>query len=153
MTTERRELIIEGSLDGDTWFAYEFPFKPGPPGRVPLWATPHQPRLDWQMWFAALRHPDATPWMWEFVFALLESRRPVLRLIDDPFGGKRPRFLRILSRTYRFTESAERREDGRWWQVGPAQIWLEPVRLRTPKVSHGPLTLDGRNTRPERDGD
>ena len=61
MTTERRELVIEGSMDGGTWREYAFPFKPGDVDRVPGWATPHQPRLDWQMWFAALTVPQRAP--------------------------------------------------------------------------------------------
>ena len=54
MTKDRREIVIEGSRDGVEWSAYEFKWKPGDPDRVPGWCAPHQPRLDWQMWFAAL---------------------------------------------------------------------------------------------------
>ncbi len=54
MTTERPEIIIEGSDDGQTWKPYEFVWKPGDPMRQPSFSTPHMPRLDWQMWFAAL---------------------------------------------------------------------------------------------------
>jgi hypothetical protein len=54
MTTERPEINIEGTLDGETWKPYVFRYKPGPLDRAPVWNTPHQPRLDWQMWFAAL---------------------------------------------------------------------------------------------------
>ena len=31
-----------------------FRYKPGPLNRAPRWVAPDQPRLDWQMWFAAL---------------------------------------------------------------------------------------------------
>ncbi len=54
MTTERPEILVEGSDDGIEWRAYEFRWKPGDPGRRPAFVAPHQPRLDWQMWFAAL---------------------------------------------------------------------------------------------------
>jgi hypothetical protein len=54
MTTTREEIIVEGSNDGVNWKAYEFPFKPGNVYRPPPIAVPYQPRLDWQMWFAAL---------------------------------------------------------------------------------------------------
>ena len=54
MTTERPEIIVEGSDDGTNWLAYEFPYKPGSLMRAPPVIEPHQPRLDWQMWFAAL---------------------------------------------------------------------------------------------------
>src|SRR5262249_7058642 len=54
MTTSRPEIIVEGSADGRTWQAYEFRHKPGDLRRRPDFVAPHQPRLDWQMWFAAL---------------------------------------------------------------------------------------------------
>ncbi len=57
MTTERNEIIIEGSDDGVEWREYEFRYKPGDVSRRPPWNIPHQPRLDWQMWFAALDDP------------------------------------------------------------------------------------------------
>jgi hypothetical protein len=54
MTTERNEIVIEGSHDGVEWREYAFLYKPGDVTRRPPWNIPHQPRLDWQMWFAAL---------------------------------------------------------------------------------------------------
>ena len=54
MTTARLEVVIEGSDDGDEWREYQFRYKPGDVTRAPRWVAPHQPRLDWQMWFAAL---------------------------------------------------------------------------------------------------
>ncbi len=57
MTTAREEIVIEGSYDGIDWREYEFRYKPGDLARRPRWNIPHQPRLDWQMWFAALEDP------------------------------------------------------------------------------------------------
>src|SRR6185437_15821764 len=54
MTTKRMEIQIEASLDGQTWQPYLFHYKPGPLNRGLPWVEPYQPRLDWQMWFAAL---------------------------------------------------------------------------------------------------
>ena len=54
MTKDRREIVLEGSADGVEWLPYEFKWKPGDVKRAPGWCAPHQPRLDWQMWFAAL---------------------------------------------------------------------------------------------------
>ncbi len=87
MTTHRDELVIEGTVDGETWHPYGFPFKPGDVDRPPGWATPYQPRLDWQMWFAALDGPERANWIYGLVDALLRAnphvlapaRRPVRR--------------------------------------------------------------------------
>eukprot|EP00951_Prasinocladus_malaysianus_P047402 scaffold650284_cov45-Prasinocladus_malaysianus.AAC.1 len=52
--TSRPEIDLQGSHDGENWTSYVFKYKPGPVDRAPPWVAPHQPRLDWQMWFAAL---------------------------------------------------------------------------------------------------
>ena len=55
MTESRPEIIVEGSNDRITWKPYQFRWKPGDLTVPPKWVAPHQPRLDWQMWFAALQ--------------------------------------------------------------------------------------------------
>ena len=145
MTTERDELVVQGSLDGETWRDYAFPFKPGNTARAPRWATPHQPRLDWQMWFAALTTPERAPWIYDFAFALLEARPAVLALVGDPFDGVRPTYVRVLRYPYRFTTAEERARSGDWWARGTETIWLPALRLRRPVVTHEPLILGRRN--------
>ena len=54
MTKERPEIVVEGSDDGLSWKPYRFRWKPCELDRRPRFTTPHMPRLDWQMWFAAL---------------------------------------------------------------------------------------------------
>ena len=142
MTTHRDELAVEGSMDGRTWLPYVFPFKPGDVSSAPRWATPHQPRLDWQMWFAALTTPDGAPWTYDFAFALLEARPAVLKLVADPFDGAQPKFVRILRHRYRFSTPAEKSSTGDWWVRGDAALWLPPAQLRRPRITHEPLTLD-----------
>jgi len=142
MTTERDELIVEGSLDGAEWRAYEFPFKPGDPSRAPRLATPHQPRLDWQMWFAALTTFERSPWVYGFADALLRGEPHVLALLDDPFDGQVPAFVRVVRYRYRFTTAPEREATGNWWareRLGP---WSPELRLRRPVIRHEPLSLD-----------
>lgn len=118
MTTERTEIIIEGSNDGHTWKAYEFRYKPGNTFRRPAQVAPHQPRLDWQMWFAALL-PDYryTPWFANFLKRILEGDKHVMKLMwFDPFYGNPPRFLRAKVYDYKFTTKKQRAENGEWWR-------------------------------------
>ena len=82
MTTERLEIVVEGSDDGQQWRAYEFPYKPGDVNRAPRWAAPYQPRLDWQMWFAALGDYRTNPWFVAF-------RRAVARRLARSAGAAR----------------------------------------------------------------
>jgi hypothetical protein len=123
MTTTRPEIIVEGSNDGTTWLPYEFEYKPGNLRRAPPWVAPHQPRLDWQMWFAALGQYDQEPWFRNFSERLLEGSPRVLDLIaHDPFNGSPPRFLRSELFRYRFSDGTTRQRDGVWWtreRVGP----------------------------------
>ena len=79
MTTKRDEIIVEGSNDGQHWREYEFRYKPGDINRPPPWNIPHQPRLDWQMWFAALDDPQRRPWFSRFLERLLENEPSVTR--------------------------------------------------------------------------
>src|SRR5262249_14122048 len=81
MTTERPEIIIEGSGDGARWVAYEFKWNPGDPKRAPRFVAPHHPRLDWQMWFAALGFAGGNPWFIRFLLRLLEGSPAVLSLL------------------------------------------------------------------------
>ena len=73
MTTTRPEISIEGSNDGAEWQPYIFRYKPGPLNRAPGIIEPFQPRLDWQMWFAALSNYRENPWLVRFMMRLLQG--------------------------------------------------------------------------------
>ncbi|MGH8102080.1 MAG: lipase maturation factor family protein, partial [Chthoniobacterales bacterium] len=117
MTKDREEIVMEGSADGIDWQPYEFKWKPGNIMRAPGWCAPHQPRLDWQMWFAALGTPRQNPWFIRTLICLLQGKRDVVQLLaTSPFPEKPPRYVRALFYRYRFTTMAERRQTGAWWQ-------------------------------------
>jgi predicted DCC family thiol-disulfide oxidoreductase YuxK len=117
MTTSRLEIIVEGSDDGQTWLEYAFKYKPGDLKRAPMWVQPHQPRLDWQMWFAALSNCQAERWFGNFRVRLLEGSPDVLTLLaDNPFPASPPRYIRAQIYDYKFTTIAERRATGNWWR-------------------------------------
>lgn len=142
MTTQRDELIIEGSLDGASWRAYGFTFKPGEVADRPRVATPHQPRLDWQMWFAALTTLERSPWIYGLVNGLLHAEPAVLALVEDPFAGAHPAFVRVMRYRYRFTTPEERALNGDWWSRELIGSWSAEMRLRKPIIEHEPLILD-----------
>ncbi len=82
MTTTRPEIVIEGSDDRVNWKEYSFRYKPGELHRgLPL-VAPHQPRLDWQMWFAALGTYQENSWVGNLVYRLLRGDSAVLGLMD-----------------------------------------------------------------------
>ena len=114
MTTERPEIVIEGSDDGEDWREYGFRYKPGDVRRAPRWVAPHQPRLDWQMWFAALGDPPG--WFPRLLARLLEGSPEVLALFErNPFPARPPRFARALLYDYKMTDLRAHRQTGSWW--------------------------------------
>jgi hypothetical protein len=130
MTTERPEILVEGSDDGSRWRAYEFRWKPGDPRRRPAFVAPHQPRLDWQMWFAALGRIEQNPWLDQFLDRLLEGSPEVLGLLaGNPFPNRPPRYVRAMLDDYRFTTESERRRFGLWWKRQALGIYA-PARER-----------------------
>jgi len=130
MTKTRPEIVLEGSDDATNWQAYEFKWKPGDVNRRPRFVAPHQPRLDWQMWFAALGSYSENPWFLDLCGRLLEGRAEVTRLLArNPFPNAPPRYLRAVVYEYRFTSAAERRATGAWWHREPQGLYL-PVLSR-----------------------
>ena len=116
MTTTRPELVIQGSDDGQAWREYEFGYKPGDLRRAPRWAAPHQPRLDWQMWFAALGEYGHDPWLESFCRRLLEGSPDVVALLAvNPFADRPPRYVRALRYRYEIPALDAHREMGMWW--------------------------------------
>jgi lipase maturation factor 1 len=130
MTKDRREIVIEGSTDGIDWLPYEFKWKPGDVKRTPGWCAPHQPRLDWQMWFAALGTPQQNPWFIRLAICLLEGKPDVTRLFaHDPFPNQPPRYIRAILYRYRFTTANEHRQSGAWWKRQELGEYLPAVSL------------------------
>ena len=129
MTTERREIVIEGSHDGVNWLPYEFKYKPGDVNRLPPQIAPFQPRLDWQMWFASLGDYQANPWLLNLQGRILEGSQPVCKLLGrDPFAGHPPRYIRAILYDYKFTTPEEHKQTGAWWSrklLGPYNPTLE----------------------------
>ncbi|MEY2491105.1 MAG: hypothetical protein QOH24_56, partial [Verrucomicrobiota bacterium] len=130
MTKQRPEIQVEGSADGIDWAVYDFKWKPGDVNRVPGWCAPHQPRLDWQMWFAALGGRRQEMWFGNFVVRLLRNEPAVTRLLaHNPFPEKAPRYIRGRLFQYQFTTQAEHRATGAWWKRREVGEYLPEVSL------------------------
>lgn len=131
MTTSRIEIIVEGSNDGVNWRDYEFKYKPGDLKRRPGFVEPHQPRLDWQMWFAALSDYRENPWFVNFCIRLLQGSPEVLGLLEkNPFPNAPPKYVRAVAYEYHFTDPATRRKTGDWWTRTPVGLYLPAISLR-----------------------
>jgi predicted DCC family thiol-disulfide oxidoreductase YuxK len=135
MTVERPEIAIEGSDDGETWREYTFRYKMGRPDARPRWVAPHQPRLDWQMWFAALGSPPT--WLLSLLMRLLEGAPDVLALLaSNPFPDRPPRYVRAVLSDYKMTDLATRGSTGAWWRREELGLYVPPLSLVPPDPSH-----------------
>lgn len=123
---ERFEIVFEGTTDefitGDTaWQEYEFVAKPGDPNRRPPFIAPYQPRIDWQIWFAAMASPAEYPWTLHFVWRLLHNDAGTLSLLaKNPFPGAPPHYIRARLYRYRFS----RPNESGWWKREYIAEWL-----------------------------
>ncbi len=131
MTRKRTEIVIEGSTDQRDWRPYVFRYKPQDLERPPRWVAPHQPRLDWQMWFAALGDYQHNPWFINLCMRLLQGQPEVLGLLEkNPFPGVPPQYIRATSYTYHFTDAATRAKTGRWWERDLEGTYCPPLSIR-----------------------
>ncbi|MDB4957034.1 MAG: hypothetical protein JWO36_4603 [Myxococcales bacterium] len=127
----RHELVIEGSIDGEHWLAYELPCKPGALDRRPCLLGPYHLRLDWLIWFAAMSERPRDPWILHLVWKLLDGDTTVRQLIAvDPFGGKPPKWVRIRRFVYHLAPQAA----DAWWTRDDEQLWLPPITLDSPDL-------------------
>uniref|UniRef100_A0A673X4W0 Lipase maturation factor n=1 Tax=Salmo trutta TaxID=8032 RepID=A0A673X4W0_SALTR len=129
----RSEVVLEGSMDKNTWTEIEFMYKPGNVGMAPPVVAPHQPRLDWQMSQAAQGLAEQSPWFTSLVHCLLQGNKDVVRLIQTdsaqyPFSQAPPVYLRASLYKYWFTQT--------WWRRGYSEEFYPAVQL-------GGLTLEG----------
>jgi len=119
MKTERLELELQGSPDGLEWRPYVFKYKPGDVHRRPGIVVPHQPRLDWMMWFVTL-HPMFIPWFEQFLQRLLDNSPAVTALLEhNPFPDEPPRYIRVEAWRYSFSSPEQKAANGQWWQREP----------------------------------
>ncbi|HXZ60754.1 MAG TPA: lipase maturation factor family protein [Steroidobacteraceae bacterium] len=136
MTTQRNEIVIEGSNDGLHWREYEFRYKPGDVTRRPRWNIPHQPRLDWQMWFAALEDPQRLRWFWLFLERLMHNEPAVTALLArNPFTDRPPLYLRAKFYDYTYAGAAAQAR-GVWWERRLLGLYFPEVRLKANEPAH-----------------
>ncbi|MEP6671872.1 MAG: lipase maturation factor family protein [Chthoniobacter sp.] len=129
MTTSRHEISVEGSDDGVHWREYEFRWKPGDLNERPGLVAPHQPRLDWQMWFAALSNLQDNRWFVPFLVRLLEGSPEVLGLLrHDPFPSHPPRYIRAVVYDYHFTRFGDGHPG--WWKRELLGLYCPPITLK-----------------------
>jgi hypothetical protein len=135
---ERHEIVFEGTRDevvteATRWKAYEFVCKPGDPSRRPCVISPYQPRIDWQIWFAAMSVPQREPWTLHLVWKLLHNDPGARSLLgNDPFADGPPRYIR--ARYYRYEFAPPGDASHAWWKRTLIGDWLPPLSVSDPRL-------------------
>lgn len=143
MTEKRYEIVLEGSTDGERWRAFKFKWKPGDLSGKLSFVAPYQPRLDWQMWFAALSDYRQNPWLARLMVGLIQGNEPVLALMgESPFGNEPPRYIRAIIYRYQFNDWETRKATGDWWRRGDP-VPYSPILDRETMVKQGTVRDGG----------
>jgi hypothetical protein len=117
MTHERYEIEFQGSLDGKTWIAYPFLYKPQAIDKAPGIYAPYQPRFEWNLWFASLGSWQQSRFVVWTEERLLKNEPDVQALFaSNPFASATPREVRTVIYQYWFTDMRTKRETGNWWR-------------------------------------
>ncbi len=135
---ERLNVVFEGT-DADVpddhavWKAYLYQALPVALDKRPPQIAPYQPRLDWQMWFAAMSTPDQYPWTLNLVWKLLHNDPGALSLFGgNPFPEKPPRYIRAVLYRYEFARPGNSK--GNWWKREELGPWLPPLSAADPRL-------------------
>jgi len=128
-TGGRPEVILEYADDkSGPWKEFNFLYKPGNVSNQPKFIVPHQPRLDWQMWFAALQTYHETPWLLSLSYRLLKGEPSVQKLLDvENNPTKAPKFIRASLYYYTFTKLGS--ATGNTWTRTKSQEYMPAFSL------------------------
>lgn len=134
----RLNVVFEGTDsavpdDSALWREYPYRALPVALDKRPVQIAPWQPRLDWQMWFAAMATPSQYPWTLHLVWKLLHNDPGALSLLaGNPFPGKPPRYVRAVLYTYAFAPPGNPQH--LWWKRQELGLWLPPLSANDPQL-------------------
>jgi len=135
---ERLNVVFQGT-DADVpesraaWKDYPYAALPVELNRRPQQIAPYQPRLDWQMWFAAMGTLEQYPWTVHLVWKLLHNDPGALSLLGpNPFPQKPPRYIRAVLYRYEFVPPGN--PTGAWWKREELGLWLPPLSVDDPRL-------------------
>jgi len=138
MTTDRPEIVFEGSNDGKTWQSYVFSYKVDDIHEAPPWVAPHMPRLPWRLWFAAMSPISENRWVLNLAQRVLQGS--VYGFFEkNPFENHPPRYLRARLYHYHFTDFKQKAQSGDWWWRDNGREYFPPLELKDGMIEIAPL--------------
>ena len=113
VTRRRIEPTFE-TTDGARWVEHDLRYKPGPVDRAPPLVAPHQPRVDFLLWFYGLRFERMPPYVQTLLERMCADPQAVDPLFTTPLPPA-PKAVRVVFYAYRFSTPRDKRERGAWW--------------------------------------
>ena len=113
----RIEPEIEWTVDQQTWRPYVMHYRPGPTDRRPPIVAPHQPRVDFQMWFFTLGRDGGQHEYFNTLVQRLCARehRAEALFLADSRPSEAPAIIRVAYYHYRMTDRATLARTGQYW--------------------------------------
>ncbi|HEX3731280.1 MAG TPA: lipase maturation factor family protein, partial [Opitutaceae bacterium] len=135
---ERLTVVFQGTdsdrPNGAEWKDYPYLAQPVDVRQRPRQIAPYQPRLDWQMWFAAMQPFNREyAWTLNLTWKLLHNDPGTLSLFGgNPFPDHPPRYIRAVLYRYRF--APPRNPQGLWWTRETVDMWLPPLSAQSAEL-------------------
>eukprot|EP01060_Flectonema_neradi_P029997 TRINITY_DN4268_c2_g1_i1.p1 TRINITY_DN4268_c2_g1~~TRINITY_DN4268_c2_g1_i1.p1 ORF type:complete len:692 (+),score=71.00 TRINITY_DN4268_c2_g1_i1:728-2803(+) len=120
-------LVLEYGNEREGWTEIPLRYGVGPVNRSPPWVAPHQPRLDWRMWFAALGSVHSDTWVLALASGLLNREPDVENLVDFRFNTTVSPTTAIRGVLYHYDFSSSTSPDTDWWVRTQKGLWLQPI--------------------------
>ncbi len=115
ITRERVEPELQ-TWDGEEWRANHLRYKPGDVSTPPPLVAPHQPRVDFRLWFHGLALQRGVPrYLATLVERMCSDPEAVQSLFAEPLDPT-PDAVRIAYWRYHFASWDEHHEAGVWWR-------------------------------------
>jgi len=135
---DRLNVVFQGT-DAETpdsravWKDYPYVALPVALDQRPRQIAPYQPRLDWQMWFAAMGTLEQYPWTVHLVWKLLHNDPGALSLLGpNPFPQHPPHYVRAVLYRYQFVRPGAPTDA--WWRREDLGLWLPPLSVDDPRL-------------------
>lgn len=135
---ERLNVVFEGTdvevpHSQTAWREYPYRGLPVALDKQPPQIAPYQPRLDWQMWFAAMGTPEQYPWTLHLAWKLLHNDPGALSLFaSNPFPANPPRYIRAVLYRYEFARPGN--SERQWWKRERLGLWLPALSAGDPRL-------------------
>lgn len=137
----RPELQIQGreSVDDPNWYQFDFRYKTGNPSKELVRVTPHLPRVDLKLWYAARSSLQNNQWLQTLAYRLASKEKDVVDsvLLPNSIAKKQSQFnqVRVVLQNYKYASKSRQPFAGYWSQSKTVSDYMPATTLETLKFN------------------